>query len=256
MSNPNFEVIFYIQPEKGRPGNVYLVKPNEPSTNKGNVIELLFKSAPKETLKRLIVNIYDKTCRNLVNQDYLIGQIGSNQILMILIDTTAADTISNSNFKIYKNSKKKDNEVRGNPVAFLLGQINPTDYYVDIICAQSNGRLLLDCFERYAQSVPGVKSVSLSAIPTVLTYYPKFGYEHRKTCNTPADVVLPQTIKSRDKSMIPTTKDQVLADNDFLDYMIELRKHGYGELDGDCANPTRDTIKNCGDSGYYMKKCF
>lgn len=80
--------------------------------------------------------------------------------------------------------------IKGKPISFILGHTNYQDdnnkyskeAYLDVICACSgSGRYLLQYFIDFAKT-NRYKAVSLKAIPTVLTYYPKFGFQHRHSC--------------------------------------------------------------------------
>ena len=70
----------------------------------------------------------------------------------------------------------------GSVVSFILGKHDATDVYIDVICAQKEaGRILLQHFmDRMAGT-----SIRLSALNTVLAYYPRFGFRYRKTCQSP-----------------------------------------------------------------------
>ena len=183
---------------------------------------------------------------------------------MILFDTSdksALDTLPPS--------CKRFVSVLGKPVSFILGHNNDKDddgnatkeAYIDIICAcPGSGRYLLDYFINFAES-NDYNAVSLSAIPTVLTYYPRFGFSHRHSCNPEESGIVPPAILSDKKYRDEKYKDidNIYDDDEYYEYLKHLRDKEFGIITEDCSDPriSKQKLKaaKCGNNGYMMRKC-
>ena len=184
---------------------------------------------------------------------------------MILFDTsdkTAVDTLPPS--------CRRYVSVLGKPVSFILGHNNDKDdldnatkeAYIDIICAcPGSGRYLLDYFIKFAES-NSYNAISLSAIPTVLTYYPRFGFSHRHTCNKDEKEILPPDVLSDKKYRDEKYKDidNIYDDDGYYEYLKKLRDNEFGTYKGDCSDLdiSKQKLKDakCGTNGYMMRKCI
>jgi hypothetical protein len=173
------------------------------------------------------------------------------------------------------------------PAGFLMGY--PTEstraFYIDIICVQSNiqsvsglkynkhsGKFLITLVEDILFS-SGFREFQLSALPVVLTYYPKLGYTHRKSCDTPPQFKdFTKNIAYRlahNKASLPRDNLEALGDEDYGEYMVELAKEGYSASSRpDCEkldelksnekilNALIDPQINCQSDGFTMRKCM
>jgi len=166
---------------------------------------------------------------------------------------------------------------RIHPVGFIMAKtdVGAEDLYIDVICSigksgaytQHSGTLLLDEAVTVARRQK-LRSITLSSLPHVLTYYRKFQFAHRKSCNAEPNIDLTNAlrIRMRDPSSnpLPKTPSQALDDEDMLDYMTMLHERGYGtRYDGECALNGSGKIKKdkfrragCGDDGFKMKRCL
>ena len=274
----NYKVIVYKQSKQGAKGESLLYDIENPISSK---ISLIYRGTPKDELSLILKKLLETTCRGEINAEYLDTELSKNTIIMILIDMSNDNRIISDRIA-YKLNK---NELRGDPFAFILGREDPEDSssnYIDIVCSLNRPRMdlppipgkgpqtigakqIITFFQEYSKSL-GKTSVGLRALAPVLTYYPTLGYQHTKDCKT-IDIELPESIKRRDKRTYPTTTDLAYDDDDFSEFMIELRKKNYGRIkkgtekvDRDCDEIPRNKLElktaDCGDEGYYMRKCF
>ena len=160
-------------------------------------------------------------------------------------------------------------------VGFLMGyNQDPTTFYIDVVCAktdpssayrQHNGKLLIQTVEDLMFS-KGVREIELSALPVVLTYYPRLGYNHRKSCTKPPEFVYftPELTHRLmyDKASLPRDNVEAILDPDFQTYMILLLRAGYLPNCNEYANASDEEILhalvelNCQSSGFKMRKCM
>ena len=264
----NFVFLIYAQPAADTRGRVTFTDMN------GDILEDYDKLTTKITkdLMKKIVQIINKNnvCSNIVNQDFVnYNHLIKNTIYMVLFDTKKKTTIYPSNIKGLTQVKKIIKSI-GKPIAFILAHDKLGDdagnhvkeAYIDILCAcPGSGKTLLNYFISSAEKNGTYTAVSLSAIPTVLTYYPGFYFSHRKACLVGAEKIIPN------KHLIALAKtgrykytEDIYRDPQFLEYLIELRDNGYGKIDGNCAkaNITSHEMNEakCGDDGYIMRRCL
>jgi hypothetical protein len=170
------------------------------------------------------------------------------------------------------------------PAGFLMGYKSSTRaFYVDIICVQSNiqsisgltynkhsGTFLITMVEDILFST-GIREVQLSALPVVLTYYPRLGYRHRKSCDDPPDFEgFNPNIAYRlvnNKASLPRDNLEAIDDQDYRSYMVQLSKEGYGASSrSECTRKSDSELKilkrlidpdiNCQSDGFTMRKCM
>jgi hypothetical protein len=164
------------------------------------------------------------------------------------------------------------------PIGFIMANIDIfyKDLYIDVICAgpktskfkDHSGAMLIEEAIKVAQS-SRLRSITLSSLPTVLTYYPRFQFAHRKSCERNVDASLPEIILRRMRKEpgtepLPATAEAAFKNKDMLDYMIELHEKGYSKnYTGKCAldrtgKIARDNFLKggCGDNGFEMKRCL
>ena len=267
-------VLTYKQPAKKRSGKVTFTDIN------GTELTDYDKLGPKinKELMKKIVQIINKNevCANILNTDFTnYNRLVTNNTYMVLFDVSETDVLYPDDMKITNTVKKVKKVIKGigKPLAFILAHDKLKndkndkknlikEAYIDILCAcPGSGKFLLNYFITSAENNDTYTAVSLSAIPTVLTYYPTFGFSHRHTCTDEEAEILPS------KELIELAKtgkykyiSDVYNDPKFLKYLIELRDNGYGKTDGDCAkvditSEEMDEAK-CGDDGYIMRKCI
>jgi len=154
-----------------------------------------------------------------------------------------------------------------------MARIENKEFYIDVICAgprsdyynSHNGSMLIDMAKKFAEQRK-LHQVTLSALPQVLTYYPRFAFAHRTSCSQPPDIELPEKLKKRIKEgTIPKKLDDAYNDDDMLDYMAELQVRNYSNRNkykcstaGKTKERIKQSIKNarCGDDGFKMRYCL
>lgn len=248
-------VLVYIQNESGgRAKEIYTTPIN-------NIHEKTPNFSDKAKIKSLIVSINAAACQGNVAEDYIKSTAVNNQILMIL---HRKEIVSRTIRGVVKTSETII------PIGFISSQYADDNgrigYYIDVICSKSNGTQLLDYFVNFAID-RGATFVGLSSLPSVLSYYPKHGFEFRKTCDGEPLATLPETINEyirRTKTgevKMPKTSNNVYEIDPYMNFMIELHEKDLSvKKDGECSPKmlTKNMIKtaDCGQSGYSMKKCF
>lgn len=203
-------------------------------------------------------------CQDQVRESYVKKQLEMNSVFMFLF------------YELTEEVRRRQKTTRV-PAAFMMGRAhedNKKEFYIDVICSgarkepyfiRHTGAMLLQAAIQYAKE-NGYEQVSLSALPHVLTYYPRLGFAHRPSCDQPSDVQIPERLheKARNKTLPKTMRD-AYDDDDLLDYMSELQFKKYGnyyKADCDTAGKTKVVIKKnlkdnrCGDDGFKMRLCF
>lgn len=227
-----FEV--YIQPAegKGRRGIAYRESLKEPRTRE-------YIRLTKDTIKERVRPLALGVCQGTVSPGYVMRAITSNSNLIMM---------------------KKGTKVIG----FVIAK--PTHdggYYLDVICsaaAERKGRDLLLYFLRLAEE-QGARYVELSSLPSVLSYYPQFGFEHRQRCTTDKDVIrMPDELLNWIKRTRPN-EEQLLDNEEFLAFLDVLRAFGYtADKDDFCQSNNVDfndyMDEQCFGNGYTMRKCY
>lgn len=223
-------VEFYIQNAAGAQGKTFWRElPNGKYRS-----TILTKHTIFERLKPLLK---EGICTGL-NISYVESAITQNQFLMILYDNS------------------------GNPCAFILSRLEgaPVHAYLDVICAKEGGTVILTEYLRILAE-QDVEYVTLSALEAVLSYYPRFGFEHRKDCTmTPPDLVMPPELMAWIKHKRPTNAE--LMENPMFRVFIEyLHKLGYtSNTKEECLNPDISLDEflehGCEKSGFEMRRCF
>jgi hypothetical protein len=148
--------------------------------------------------------------------------------------------------------------VNGKAEAFILANYEnkPTpSIYISVICgAPGTGGILLDKFLAFADSEN--EDVSLSAVPSVLGYYPKprFGFEFRKSCNLHSPKISAANVVGK-KPEADLEKDKT-----FGEFLTLLQDRGFNVTKrGKCKDKTlslKDIVDNfCDEDGYTMFRC-
>jgi hypothetical protein len=226
----SFEV--YTQPAGGRRGIAYREPLKEPRVRE-------YIRLTKDTIKERVRPLALGVCQATVSPGYVVRAIANNSILIMM---------------------KKGNEVIG----FVIAK--PTHdggHYLDVICssaAERKGRDLLLYFLRLVEE-QGTRYVELSSLPTVLSYYPQFGFEHRTRCTTDKETIrMPDELLDWIKRSKPT-EEQLFNNEEFLAFLDVLRAFGYtADKDDFCQSNNVDfndyMDEECFGSGYTMRKCY
>jgi len=203
-------------------------------------------------------------CKNQVQPTYVKQQVKNNDIYILMF------------YEFDEASTRRTQRImlQRVPAGFILARIKEsTNLYLDIICAGDrqrhfvthSGAIMIEMATEYARSKK-LEQVSLSSLPPVLTYYPRFDFKHRPSCSQPSDIGIPQVLKDRTKNRtLPTTLNEAYNDEDVLDYMSELQLKKYGtRYDKDCSTrgKSKAVVKKsmkdarCGDDGFKMRLCL
>jgi hypothetical protein len=143
------------------------------------------------------------------------------------------------------------------PLAFLTALTIPQGHYIDTVCAKPGyGNILLEYFIDYSEAT-GADEIILHALPTVLSYYPKFDFSHRSSCDVPPSVFMPASLRSQ---KFESYRD-MLANPDAFHYFNALKDNGFAiEKTKKCAPGTPVSAaefgKNqCAEKGFLMARC-
>jgi hypothetical protein len=249
----------YTQPGAGRTGKSY-------TTPIADIASEIKESSTKADLQRMILQINDKACQGNVSEEYIKNYAVKNTILMVMYaEKEVEEATRASRSAASATVKRKSKE----PLGFISAKVDDDGprqgLYIDVICAVSNGTNLLHYFIAYAKA-QGKAFVGLSSLPSVLSYYPKYGFEFRKTCTGGPLARLPDTIPAllaelkRSGRPFPKTSINTYAHDPYTDFMIELHDKDLSvKKSGKCAKAkiTKDELKedDCGEDGFSMKRC-
>ena len=195
------------------------------------------RNLTKEIINHSILPLRSEACKDSVSPGYIAEAIKQNSLIMIF---------------------KRDNKPHG----FIISSPKRgSGVYLDVICAKSEGGKFLQYFIDYVES-RGYGIITLSSLPTVLTFYPKFGFEHRKSCAADAEVVrLPAAIEAKMAAKkLPKDFEEAYYDDDFRAFMVELHNKGFSTKRDDlCALRDLNEYElgwyECFDDGYKMRRC-
>jgi predicted N-acetyltransferase YhbS len=187
-------------------------------------------------------------------KQFCLGMVDGGYISRIIPD--------NNFFMILKNRVKSKFEV----AAFLIGRFAADYAYIDVVCG-TGGINLINAFANEANG-RGYAFVELSSLANVLAYYPRHGFEHRKQCIGPPDIVIPGTLanqlKNDMKDMTGTKMDDYYrsdASTDLKDFIMDLHRRGYTSSEKpECQDPGIEWSQyyenDCQIDGFKMRKCF
>ncbi len=241
--DPGLYVWMYSQEELGQRGSVEIAPLNKPSEG----IETQgTKAIFQEAVDKLVAT---GVCRGSVNPSYIHHfSVRVNNILLILYEIQADKKTVPHGFAVIRYDEDEEN---GNP-----------GLYIDVICSnQGYGGKLLEHISKYADLV-GAYFVGLSSLPTVLTFYPKYGFEFRKSCAGPANAQVPDAITTMKKENYPKTVKNTYKSKPFMDFMLNLHGKDLTVYDegrcGDKKPISAASFKRhaCASDGFSMKKCL
>lgn len=155
-------------------------------------------------------------------------------------------------------------EVRGHPTGFVLAFDDKDGLYIDVICNAANapggGAALLKCMIEYVKH-KRLGAITLSSLPTVLTYYPKFGFRFRSSCSGP-EVQVPPALEAEVAQLVaakkvPKTIEEAYDDPVFFKLLKFLQEKDLNVNKDGCSKfNARNLARNdCGKDGYTMKLC-
>lgn len=211
------------------------------------------------------------TDENAINSRFLNDALAETPVIVLLIEQVE---------KVSRRGVALQDVLRGFVLANPRSAENPRDLYINIICATRpagevstpvfSGRTLLKFMNEYAR-VNNFTALSLSALPRVLSYYPKLGFEFRKSCRDPP-VPVPERLLAKGVQLVGEDPYSDV-NTPFRDFMLTLSEaglehdHDYSvEKDRGCkavkdsripkeAKLSRMKDLGCENDGYYMAKC-
>lgn len=219
-----------------------------------NSEDLTVTSLKRTDLKKAILDSATY-CGTNINEEYLKAQQSKSKNPMIFILSrfliSSGDTLMPESLGFILSREEEEG----------------TGVYLDVICtAPGFGRLFLDFFHDFVFSDPTHEYIKLSSLANVLTLYPKFGYEFRRTCHGAPLATLSTKLTERVATKVPPPPNTTAAyaDSDYLDFMYDtLYKTadlGVREAE-DCKKlvpfiSRRQFIKSdCAQDGFTMIKC-
>lgn len=240
--DPGLYIWMYNQEDIGIRGTASITPLDDPSN-------IIYVRGTKEIFKQAVDSL-SKTgvCKGSVNPDYIHHfSLQANNILIIL-------------YEIHKDKKTT-------PHGFVVARDEEDEttvnhgIYIDVICSNPGyGGKLLKYINDYADSHK-YYYVGLSSLPTVLTFYPKYGFEFRKTCTGPANSELPEAITTMKKENYPKNVESTYDNKAFMDFMLDLHDKDltvYRDPPCDNKSLSAENFKEhgCASDGFSMKKCF
>jgi hypothetical protein len=255
---PPLKILVYNQ-EKSSPTRLYTTPiENEKVSTKYTIPGAV---APKEYIKGLINGIRATACQGNLSELYIAGAIGRNNHLLVMYEEKIETIVIPAGRRGTATTEERMTPV---PIGFILAKKNAekTNFYIDVICSIRNGSGLLDYFIRYA-TMEEIPSISLSSLPSVLGYYPKYKFKFRTSCGTPVQAILPAAITEiiRTKSRnLPKTSAESYDIKEYLDFMMVLHAKGLTvKSDEGCGNKALTSAEfkalDCGQDGFTMIRC-
>ena len=243
------EVFLLQQPEQGARGIVYRT-PIDDSTNRSPT------ELTKGDLRAYIQSVRREACQDNVSDQYVMEAVNRNTIILVMFETKTEVVESRATRRGPVMEESVESIV---PIGFLIANPDKNGLYLDVICAIRNTTSLLNYFIEYCDG----KTITLSSLPSVLSYYPKFQFKFRQSCYEPPVAELPESIRTRNASKKPFPKrsENAYDDEDFSDFMVDLVEKGLAvKKDGDCGKKTKVSKQDlktgdCGSDGFTMMRC-
>jgi len=252
----DLEVLFYLRDNNRKTTSVFkspLDRVEDPVTK--------IRGINRDDFVQLIQNLFaNDVCKGNIGKDFFEDKDmwKKNHLFMILLDTRYLIDFKGYNI--------------GKPIGFIIGHLdfeddlgkNTTECYLELICScPKTGHFLLKYFILFSES-RGYDAVSLSSLDNVLTYYSRFGFQNRHSCNVPGEEwLIPGPEVARDL-MLPEYRGKATEDIPSLyEYMERLRLLGFGKQDDGCdpkvnvrLTPIEYKTHLCHNNGYKMRKCL
>ena len=157
---------------------------------------------------------------------------------------------------LYDKTDPATGAVVQNVGSFLLGEHKEGDVYIDIICAHNTaGKQLLEQFIR-SMNEP---SVRLSALATVLNFYPKppFNFKFRKTCAaTDHEINVNGTSIHASREFFDTLKFDTMPEDTKASLQALYDAELFATQDPEYADPTCRNLTNFKNFWNHKKGCW
>jgi hypothetical protein len=219
-------VLFYNQGYKGGRGSSFWVDLNKtPQVAEPSRIT-------KETISQVILDHTERVCRKTVSKSYVTLAIPNNTLIYVIADIP---------------------DIHGIKGFLLAHPLGDNTMYLDVICADPGyGKHLLNVF---IDSVKSYDEIVLSALTSVLSYYPQFGFAHREDCVGDPQLIMPDPMIKGLKAEDPGWQELLPQ------FILHLRDKGFVvNTKPECQNPALSyadfMAHGCDSSGFEMRKCI
>ncbi len=157
----------------------------------------------------------------------------------------------------------------GLSVGFILArETDDGGIYLDVICSkEGTGGAFLEFFIAMCED-QGARYVELSSLINVLAFYPRYGFEHRKSCvsGEGAEIAMSAELANHIKKGVKEGQlkkyTDYYADPHILRYVMELHARGYTQTVDPpvCKKRSLSGARyrqyHCARDGFAMRKCF
>lgn len=130
---------------------------------------------------------------------------------------------------------------------FAIFQILGDSIYLDVICARTSGKILLNEIYKVAKML-GKTYVKLNALPHVINFYKKEGFVHSENNCVSIDKIT--QLSNSLSSLRFKTQSQALKNKEFFKLLQLLKQNKL------VANKSCRSVKDCSIDGYTMVKCI
>ena len=119
------------------------------------------------------------------------------------------------------------------PIGYVMASYLPKGgVYLDVICAlERKGPALLSLFLQVCQEQIGASYIQLSSLMHVLTFYPKYGFSHRRSCDEPPNIAMSPELSAyildKMRAGVLTSDEAFFDDPKIARFLQELHRLGY-----------------------------
>jgi len=220
--------------------------PHGPLTFLKDTNEVTFEAPNVRSLKNVVRNMpIDEICLNIVRKPYVLSKLNAATTVGVLYVQTGTTRTTRSARIITE------------PRGFVLCYDDEEGLFIDVICSTKGyGSFMMDVLLAYYADRNPDHAVTLHSLPSVLTYYPQFGFAFRQSCMEPSIDVpdyLLQPISER--RFVPKGLAEAYGDEDFLQLMQFLQMNDLNVKKQGCGPNDSVTGNDCAEDGYVMKVC-
>jgi putative hemolysin len=234
--NSNKSLKFYWTSLNYEDNNVYMSELNNTIKADDNTTPLDYKT------RNDIIELIKKDphiCKHNVDFTYVVKQLKNDAMILVLIDVT-----------------------KNKCMGFILANEIPDKkgVYLDIICAHKGaGTLLLNFFHKTIFDLD-YEYIELTASANVITYYTRFGYTFRFSCNNDKHppIGLSRTLKNRNykTTNIPYAGRNAYFNKNYMNFMYNtLYPKRFGKMKGECEYPYNEHNAYLSRKNYFKKNC-
>jgi len=177
-----------------------------------------------------------KICHNMIARDFVLQNLNKAHTLAVVMCTKAS--------------------CRDVHAFILCRDLSDTSFILDVICSEQGlGTFILQSFLDYLDTVAPSKHIEVHAMPNVFTWYTKFGFTFRDSCDTD-EIELPKYMIRA----LPKMKDHTMQecyDHAICKKTLErLFEHGLQANDGpECSSLEKSIRNDCPLDGFQMIRC-